>query len=131
MPGQPCLRCLGFLTDERINTEAQNYGAVGGKPQVVWPNGVLASFAVGIFMQLLTPWHNEHQSVVYLEYDGNRLEVTMNPCLSYILQNNCTHFDKVNSIGDPFFHLPSEDKLNLWSRFKHSLFSTFHVERNS
>jgi molybdopterin-synthase adenylyltransferase len=117
MPGQLCLRCLGFLTDERINTEAQNYGSAGGKPQVVWPNGILASLAVGTFMQLLTPWHNVRQPVVYLEYDGNLSEVKMNSRLPDLQQKKCTHFDSVNSIGDPFFRLPIEKGKDHWTRF--------------
>jgi molybdopterin/thiamine biosynthesis adenylyltransferase len=50
LPGQPCMRCLGYLTDERLADEQRKYGAAGGKPQVVWPNGVLASIAVGQLM---------------------------------------------------------------------------------
>ncbi|WP_457324405.1 HesA/MoeB/ThiF family protein, partial [Roseateles sp. P5_E11] len=48
-PGSPCLRCMGLVTEEALAQEARNYGAAGGKPQVVWPNGVLASTAVGLF----------------------------------------------------------------------------------
>lgn len=53
-PGSPCLRCMGLVTDEALAQEARNYGAAGGKPQVVWPNGVLASTAVGLFTQLIS-----------------------------------------------------------------------------
>lgn len=105
LPGQLCLRCLGFLTDELINSEAQNYGAAGGKPQVVWPNGVLASLAVGLFMQLFTPWHKTRQSLMYLEYDGNAPEVKHSSRLPFVKQKTCSHFAGVNSIGDPFFSL--------------------------
>lgn len=105
LPGHLCLWCLGFLTDELIRTEAQNYGAAGGKPQVVWPNGVLASTAVGVFIQLFTPWHKSHQPVLYLEYDGNAPEVRSSPRLPYVEGKTCKHFSGVNSIGDPFFSL--------------------------
>jgi molybdopterin-synthase adenylyltransferase len=37
-PGALCLRCLGIVTEESLAREARNYGAAGGKPQVVWPN---------------------------------------------------------------------------------------------
>jgi molybdopterin-synthase adenylyltransferase len=40
-PGEPCLRCLQRVTEERLNAEAQRYGAAGCRPQVVWPNGAL------------------------------------------------------------------------------------------
>lgn len=56
MFGGPCLRCLGIVTEETLDEEGRNYGAAGGKPQVVWPNGLLASTAVGLFMPLVTPW---------------------------------------------------------------------------
>ena len=55
-PGGPCLRCCGLITDKRLEQEAERYGAAGERPQVVWPNGVLASTAVGLLAQLLTPW---------------------------------------------------------------------------
>src|SRR5437868_6355386 len=71
LPSKPCLRCCGFITDERLGREANNYGAAGGKPQVVWPNGVLASTAIGLAVQLVTPWFSNHPGFVYLEYDGN------------------------------------------------------------
>ena len=34
--------CMHFLTEEKIGREVANYGAAGGKPQVVWANGVTA-----------------------------------------------------------------------------------------
>jgi hypothetical protein len=55
MPGKPCMRCMGLVTDERLAEEAARYGAAGRKPQVVWPNGTLASIAVGFFMKLVAP----------------------------------------------------------------------------
>ena len=72
MPGEQCLRCLGVITDDLLAREAGNYGAAGPRPQVVWPNGVLASTAVGLVVQLVTPWHAKPVSTAYLEYDGNQ-----------------------------------------------------------
>ena len=43
MPGFPCFKCAGFLNDDNLAKEAAKYGAAGGKPQVVWSNGILAS----------------------------------------------------------------------------------------
>jgi len=40
MPDELCMRCLGFLSEELLTQEAGRYGAAGGRPQVVWPNGV-------------------------------------------------------------------------------------------
>jgi hypothetical protein len=47
--------------------EAEKYGAAGSRPQVVWPNGVLASTAVGLAVQLLTPWHPKPPAFTFLE----------------------------------------------------------------
>jgi hypothetical protein len=55
-PGEFCMRCMGFLSDEKLAQEAARYGNVGGRPQVVWPNGVLASTAVGLAVDLVTNW---------------------------------------------------------------------------
>lgn len=71
MPGCPCLRCMGIIRQEALDDEGRNYGAAGGKPQVVWPNGVLASTAVGLAVQILSPWLPNPISSTYLEYDGN------------------------------------------------------------
>jgi hypothetical protein len=60
-PGGPCLWCLGILTQERITREAGRYGRAGSRPKVVWPNGLLASLGVGLFMQLVCPWHSAPQ----------------------------------------------------------------------
>jgi hypothetical protein len=46
MPGGPCMWCLQCLNHEKLGREAQRYGDTGGRPQVVWPNGGLASTAV-------------------------------------------------------------------------------------
>jgi hypothetical protein len=58
-PGEHCLWCMGILDTKSIADEARRYGAAGGRPQVVWPNGVLASIAVGLFAQLLAGLHDD------------------------------------------------------------------------
>ena len=103
MPGTLCLRCLGFLRDELLAKEAANYGAAGGRPQVVWANGVLASMAVGLFTQLLTPWHSDHQTTVYLEYNGNSGTVSSSSRLEYMKGRDCAHFSALHDLGDPFW----------------------------
>jgi molybdopterin/thiamine biosynthesis adenylyltransferase len=70
-PGSPCLRCMGIVTDEALAEEARKYGAAGGRPQVVWSNGVLASLAVGLVVQMVTPWNRRARAGAYLSYDGN------------------------------------------------------------
>jgi hypothetical protein len=91
MPGYPCLRCCGFINDERIGREANNYGAAGGRPQVVWPNGVLASTAVGLATQLITPWSARHPGFTYLEYDGNRGTIVPSAHMKSLQGHVCPH----------------------------------------
>jgi hypothetical protein len=105
MPGELCMRCLGFLTEDLLAEEAARYGAAGGRPQVVWPNGVLASAAVGVFVGLVTPWHPEHRSTVYLEYDGNAQTLLPSNRLHYVRGKRCTHFRSATDLGDPFWSL--------------------------
>jgi hypothetical protein len=103
MPGELCMRCLGFLRDELLEREAAKYGDAGGRPQIVWANGALASAAVGIFTQLLTPWHRKHEPTIYLEYEGNSQTVTRSNRLEYMRDKECKHFSTADGLGDPFW----------------------------
>jgi hypothetical protein len=102
MPGKPCMRCMGLVTDEALAAEAARYGAAGGKPQVVWPNGTLASIAVGFFMKLVAPWETHKETPLLLEYDGDVQTVAQSNKLAY-LPAHCKHFDRLNELGDPFW----------------------------
>jgi hypothetical protein len=103
LPGHLCMRCLGFLREELLAREAENYGAAGGKPQVVWANGALASAAVGVFTQLFTPWHKACTATVYLEYDGNTQTITNSSRLAHMSGRQCPHFVEFRDLGDPFW----------------------------
>ena len=100
LPGYSCMRCMGFLNENVLAKEANNYGATGGKPQVVWPNGVLASVAVMQFMNLITPWQNNDHPALYLDYDGNRSTVTPNNRLHCIKTESCKHFQGGVALGE-------------------------------
>lgn len=100
LPGHPCMRCMGFLTDSVLGEEARRYGNTGGKPQVIWPNGTLASIAVGKFMSLVTPWHDELIPALYTEYDGNRLTAGPSRKLDYLVDRTCPHFTGAEALGD-------------------------------
>lgn len=100
---QPCLRCMGILRDTELAKEHARYGAAGGRPQVVWPNGVLASTAVGQFMSLILPWSPELQPELLLEYDGNRNIIRESSKSRYLKEMVCPHFPKGEGLGDPFY----------------------------
>lgn len=98
-PGGPCMKCLGFLSSESLRLEANEYGAAGGRPQVVWANGVLSSVAVGIVVDLLTGWRGLDRYGEYLHFDGNTQELTRSPRLEYA-PSVCIHFP-LDGIGEP------------------------------
>jgi hypothetical protein len=108
MPGRPCLRCMGLIDEETLALEerARQYGDAGSKPQVVWPNGVLASTAVGLLVQLFAPWSGRAFDSEYLEYDGNLGTIRRAPRMDAILAHSlkCDHFDSTD-VGDPLFGL--------------------------
>lgn len=100
--GGPCMFCLGFLNDARLAQEAALYGAAGGRPQVVWPNGVLASTAVGVAVDVLTGWTRTDHRTVYLSYDGNTGLVTPHVRLRYLDVEPCPHYS-LEAAGAPVF----------------------------
>jgi hypothetical protein len=104
MPGAPCMRCCRFITDERLEQEAKLYGAAGSRPQVVWSNGVLASTAVGLLTQILTPWYPNPPNFVFLDYDGNKGTVTRNPRMELLKNHVCSHHP-ADETGDPLFDI--------------------------
>lgn len=103
LPKHACMRCMGFLTEDVLSKEAAQYGNAGGKPQVVWPNGTLASVAVGLLVSALTPWNAALKQPLYVEYDGNRSTVTASRRLQYIDEEHCPHFQGADALGDVFW----------------------------
>ena len=98
-PGELCMRCMGFLTDEKLAAEAGLYGSAGSRPQVVWPNGVLASTAVGLAVNIVTGWTRRSLSNAYLVYDGNQATISESITLTNLKITKCTHFLDTD-IGD-------------------------------
>jgi hypothetical protein len=90
IPGGACLWCMGILREQLLAEEAADYGHAGIRQQVVWPNGVLASSAVGLFMSVILPWAPSLMPVL-LEYDGNRGTIVPSPKLEY-MPKTCPHF---------------------------------------
>ena len=71
---------------------------------MVSPNGVLASTAVGLLMQLVTPWHSKAQEFTYLEYDGNKGTVTVSKRVELFKDSVCRHHP-ADETGDPMFDI--------------------------
>lgn len=107
MPGGPCMRCCGFITDERLEEEARRYGAAGSRPQVVWSNGVLASAAMGLLTQLLTPWYPNPPAFMFLDYDGNKGTVERNARMELLKNCVCPHHPP-DEAGDPLFDIRTQ-----------------------
>lgn len=103
-PVGPCLRCMAIVSEKDLKAEAEQYGDAGPQPQVVWPNGTLASTAIGLFVQLLTPWHPNSTDAAYFEYNGNDNTLSPSPRLEYAKASPCSHFPNFD-LGDPFFSL--------------------------
>jgi len=92
LPGKPCMHCIGYLTEKLLAKEASKYGDAGKKPQVVWSNGVLASNAIGIFVDMITGWSKKKEIIYYQEYDGNNITLTKSYRLDYLRHGHCIHF---------------------------------------
>ena len=101
-PGGPCMKCMGFLTDEKLAQEAALYGNAGARPQVIWPNGVLASTAVGLAVDVVTNWTRRDRLHAYLVYDGNEATVKDSATLRNLDIASCSHFSTYD-VGDPGF----------------------------
>ncbi|HEY9722314.1 MAG TPA: ThiF family adenylyltransferase [Oscillatoriaceae cyanobacterium] len=102
MPGGPCMRCMGFITDDNLAAHAAQYGDAGIRPQVVWANGVLASAAVGVAVDLLTDWTGALRTPVYLSYDSNRSKLEPHVRLQYLQVAECPHYS-LTEVGDLIF----------------------------
>ena len=103
-PGAACMRCCGLITDDRLGQEANRYGDAGGRPQVVWSNGILASTAVGLLVQTLTPWYLNPPRFVYLEYDGNKGTISRSVHVDALEECVCPHHP-AGETGDPMFDI--------------------------
>jgi len=98
MPGHACLKCMASITDDDVAKE--NDGAAGGRPQVVWPNGLLASAAIGILIELVTPWFSQGPKAALLRYDGNNQTLAVDNWLAVNGERKCKHHQPMD-VGDP------------------------------
>ena len=68
LPGGPCLRCMGLITDARVEASRlrrQGYAEAAPEPQVVSLNGSLASEAVTAALMVLA---GEDRLVAYRRF---------------------------------------------------------------
>jgi molybdopterin/thiamine biosynthesis adenylyltransferase len=98
MPGDLCFECYDFVNEENLKKEAERYGAAGGRPQVVWSNGILASTAIGIVVELITGWTKTVDRKVYLSYNGNINTLKPHVREEFPLHQKCPHY-KINEVG--------------------------------
>lgn len=99
-PGSPCMKCMGFLTDTQLAQEAGQYGNAGHRPQVVWSNGILASTAVGMAVDLVAGWTRRRRPYEYVVYDGNEGTIKESLSVKNLKVDKCPHFPD-NEAGDP------------------------------
>jgi molybdopterin-synthase adenylyltransferase len=100
LPGHPCMRCFGFITEEKLQREAERYGAAGHNPQVIWANGIVASSAVGIAVNIITGFAKSLPHL-YLSYDGNFGTITPHVRIKYA-ESKCDHFPP-DQVGEVVF----------------------------
>ncbi len=101
MPGELCMHCHQFLTPENLAREAEDYNA-GPQPQVVWPNGVLASNAVGYAMGLLTGWSGSKPPSWRVDYKGSQMLLTGSHLVEALQNSTCRHYP-LSRTGDAIF----------------------------
>lgn len=112
-----------------MTQEANKYGAAGARPQVVWSNGVLASTAVGLIAQLLTPWFKETPEFVYLEYDGNRGTLKLNERVDLLRDKVCPRHPP-EEVDDPLFDVREFNRLRAEIALARTQTATAPARRN-
>ncbi len=67
---------------------------------MVWPNGVLASVAVGLVVDLVTGWTKRSPQFAYLVVDGNENTLKESLTVRNMKIEICPHFAD-DDLGDP------------------------------
>jgi molybdopterin/thiamine biosynthesis adenylyltransferase len=94
LPGKPCMKCYGFINPKDLAKEEAVYGDAGIRPQVIWPNGILASTAIHVALNLLTNWTGRaDKQVLYYEYDGNKGLVRPHVYYEMHMGKICEHYN--------------------------------------
>jgi hypothetical protein len=95
------MHCVQLLNEEMLAKEVQDYNA-GSQPQVVWPNGILASAAVGEAIALFTGWSGSSLPASRIDLRGSRLTMADSKLLPMLKATHCRHYPLSGS-GDPLF----------------------------
>ena len=101
MPGEACMHCMQLLNEEVLAKEVQDYNA-GFRPQVVWPNGILASAAVGQAVGLFTGWSGASLPASRIDLRGSRLTMAESKLLGMLRGTQCRHYPLARS-GDSLY----------------------------
>lgn len=99
MPGETCMHCLQFLTTANLAEDVQDYDK-DPQPQVVWPNGILASSAIGYAIGLLTGWSGSSAPSCRMDYRGSQMTMSPSHMAAALNGHACTHFPP-GQCGDP------------------------------
>jgi hypothetical protein len=99
MPGEICMHCLQFLTAANLAEDVQVYDK-DPQPQVVWPNGILASSAIGYAIGLLTGWSGPAVPSCRMDYRGSQMTMSPSHIAAALTGQTCAHFP-ANQCGDP------------------------------
>ncbi len=99
MPGETCMHCLQFLTPANLAEDVQAYDK-DPQPQVVWPNGILASSAIGYAIGLLTGWSGSSVPPCRLDYRASQMTMSPSHMTVALKRHTCTHYP-VSQSGDP------------------------------
>lgn len=102
LPGSACLQCAAVVTEKTLGREVQDYGQAGPQPQVVWPNGVLASTAVGHCVSLVTGWSSASSLPVRLDYSGSSGCLIESDIWRPLRSIECPHYP-LEQAGDAVF----------------------------
>lgn len=64
--------------------------------------GALASIAVGLLMQMVTPWCPNKERSFFLGCDGNAMTFERDQHFNFVAASTCPHFEQ-QKLGDPFW----------------------------
>ena len=72
LPGGPCLRCAGVVTDALLLADREEYLVGRPEQQVISMNGLLASQAVNGMLAVMTDYASDFPPSAVIRYDGLR-----------------------------------------------------------